>query len=81
MGFMHQRDIQKRRILLFIYLLFADDLVFFSHSANGLQKQLTSLHKYASQWHIRVSIPRQEFSYLTNAIRQNGTTSTMVITK
>ena len=58
MGFMHQRDIQKRSILLFIYLLFADDLVFFSHSANGLQKQLTSLHKYASQWHIIVSIPK-----------------------
>ena len=42
--------------LLIVYLLFADDLVLFLDSANGLQKQLTSL--YASLWHIIVSIPK-----------------------
>ena len=39
--------------LLIVYLLFAD-----SDSANGLQKQLTALYKYASRWHIIVSIPK-----------------------
>ena len=44
--------------LIIVYLLFADDLVLFSDSANGLQKQLTALYKYASLWHIIVSIPK-----------------------
>ena len=69
--------------LLIVYLLFADDLVFFSDSANGLQKQLTALYKYASLWHIIVSMSaflKQKFSYLTNAMRQNVTTFTMMIT-
>ena len=39
-------------------MLFADDLVFFLDSANGLQKQLTALYKYVSLWHIIVSIPK-----------------------
>ena len=43
--------------LLMVYLLFADDLVLFSESAEGLQKQLTALYSYASLWHIIVSIP------------------------
>ena len=30
--------------LLMVYLLFADDLVLFSESAEGLQKQLTALY-------------------------------------
>ena len=44
--------------LLMVYLLFADDLVFFSESAEGLQKQLTALYLYASLWHIIVSISK-----------------------
>ena len=44
--------------LLMVYLLFADDLVLFSESAEGLQKQLTALYSYASPWHIIVSIPK-----------------------
>ena len=44
--------------LLMVYLLFADDLVLFSESAEGLQKQLTALYAYASLWHIIVSIPK-----------------------
>ena len=43
---------------LMVYLLFADDIVFFSESADGLQKQLTALYSYASLWHIIVSIPK-----------------------
>ena len=39
-------------------MLFADDLVLFSDSANGLQKQLTALYKYASMWYIIVRIPK-----------------------
>ena len=31
---------------LLLYLLFADDLMLFSHSAKGLQKQLNCLYKY-----------------------------------
>ena len=42
--------------LLIVYLLFADDLVFFTDFANVLQKQLTALYKYVSLWHIIVSI-------------------------
>ena len=42
-------------ILLMVYLLFADDLVFFSESAEGLQKQLTALYLFASLWYIIVS--------------------------
>ena len=41
-----------------VYLLFADDLVLFSESAEGLQNQLTALYLYASLWHIIVSIPK-----------------------
>ena len=44
--------------LLIVYLLFADDLVLFSDSANGLQKQLTALYQYASLCHMIVSIPK-----------------------
>ena len=44
--------------LLIVYLLFADDLLLFSDTANELQKQLTALYKYASLWHIIVSIPK-----------------------
>ena len=44
--------------LLMVYLLFADDLVLFSESAEGLQKQLTALYLYASLWHIIVCIPK-----------------------
>ena len=47
-----------RRHLLIVYLLFADDLVLFSYSANELQKQLTALYKYGSMWHIIASIPK-----------------------
>ena len=32
--------------LLMVYMLFADDLVLFSESAKGLQKQLTALYSY-----------------------------------
>ena len=39
-------------------MLFADYLVLFSDSAKGLQKQLTAFYKYASLWHIIVSIPK-----------------------
>ena len=42
--------------LLMVYLLFADELVLFSESAEELQKQLTALYSYASLWHIIVSI-------------------------
>ena len=44
--------------LLMVYLVFADDLVLFSESDEGLQKQLTALYSYASPWHIIVSIPK-----------------------
>ena len=36
----------------------ADDLILFSESAEGLQKQLTALYSYVSLWHIIVSIPK-----------------------
>ena len=41
---------------LLLYLLFADDLVLFSHSAKGLQKQLNCLSKYCAKWHLIVSL-------------------------
>ena len=44
--------------LVRVYLLFADDLVLFSESDEGLQKQLTVLYSYASLWYIIVSIPK-----------------------
>ena len=47
--------------LLMVYLLFADDPVLFSESAEGLQKQLTALYSYTSLWHIIESIPKQKF--------------------
>ena len=66
--------------LLMVYLLFADDLVLFSESAEGLQKQLTALYSYASLWHILVSIPKQKFLSLMNVTQQYVDASTMVIT-
>ena len=50
--------------LLMVYLLFADDLVLFFKSAEGLQKQLTALYLYAPLWHIIVSlkqVPKKKF--------------------
>ena len=41
---------------LLLYLLFADDLILFSHSAKGLQKQLNCLYKYCAKWHLIVSL-------------------------
>ena len=49
--------------LLMVYGLFADDIVLFSDFANGLQKQLTALYKYASLWHIIVSIEKTKSYY------------------
>ena len=60
--------------LLMVYLFFADDLVFLSKSAEGLQKQLTALYSYASLWHIIVSIPKttacESFHYGDNIIEK-----------
>ena len=39
-------------LIVGLYLVFADDLVLFSDSANGLQKQLTVMYQYASLWQI-----------------------------
>ena len=60
--------------LLMVYLLFADDLVLFSESAEGLQKQLTALYLYASLWHIIVSIPKTKvliFNERYTKVRRN----------
>ena len=76
--------------LSIVYLLFADDLVLFSDSADGLQKQFTVLYKhrvnkalwykYASLWHIIVSIPKTKVLIFNKRHSQNVTTFTMVIT-
>ena len=47
--------------LVMVYLLFADDLVLFPESAEGLQKQLTALYLYSSLWHIIVAFLKQKF--------------------
>ena len=46
--------------LLMVYLLIADDLVLFSESAESLQKtaNCSVSVRYASLWHIIVSIPK-----------------------
>ena len=41
---------------LLLYLIFADDLILFLHSAKGLQKQLNCLYKYCAKWHLIVSL-------------------------
>ena len=41
-----------------MYLLFADDLIFFSQSAIGLQKQLNCFYFYCKIWHLIVSLPK-----------------------
>ena len=41
---------------LLLYLLFADDLIVFSHSAKGLQKRLNCLYKYCAKWHFIASL-------------------------
>ena len=41
---------------LLLYLLFADELIFFSHSAEGLQKELNCLYKYCAKCHLIVSL-------------------------
>ena len=41
-----------------MYLLFADDLIFFSQSAIGLQKQLNCFYLYCKLWHLIVSLPK-----------------------
>ena len=43
---------------LIMYLLFADDLIFFSQSAIGLQKQLNCFYLYCKLWHLIVSLPK-----------------------
>ena len=42
-------------------LLYADDLVLISPSAEGLQKKLDALHQYCEQWHLGVNV---QFSHL-----------------
>ena len=66
--------------LLMVYLLFADDLVLFSESAEGLQKQLTALYSYASLWHIIVSIPKTKVIIFNERYTTYVEASTMVIT-
>ena len=66
--------------LLMVYLLFADDLVLFSESAEGLQKQLTALYSYASLWHIIVSIPKTKVLIFNERYTTVCGSFTMVIT-
>ena len=79
--------------LLILFLLFVDDL--FSDSANRLQKQLTALYKYASLWHIIVSISKTKvlifnkrhtpecdnFYYCDNVIEKAENINTLVLYK
>ena len=65
--------------LIMVYLLFADDLVLFSESAEGLQKQLTALYTYASLWHI-LGIPKQKFLSVIRATRPDVVIFIMTIT-
>ena len=44
--------------LLLYYLLYADDLVLFADSENGLQTQLNMLFSYCQKWHFIVSLPK-----------------------
>ena len=66
--------------LLMVYLLLADDLVLFSESAEGLQKQLTAMYLYASFWHIIVSILKTKVLIFNERYTKYAEASTMVIT-
>ena len=58
---------------LLLYLLFADDLILFSHSAKGLQKQLNCLSKYCAKWHLIVNVVIYNSAYaLRNCVFKYG---------
>jgi len=41
-----------------MYILYADDLILCSETADGLQKLLDGLHKFCSKWHLIVSLAK-----------------------
>ena len=46
-------------------LLYADDLVLISPSAEGLQKKLDALHQYCEQWHLDVNVNKTKVMRVT----------------
>ena len=46
--------------MVIIYLLFADDIVLFSDTAEGLQKQISLFWDYCRLWQLIVSLPKSK---------------------
>ena len=49
-------------------LLYADDIVIFSESANGLQKGLDILNEYCQRWKLSVNPNRSKIIILEKAV-------------
>ena len=56
-------DMVKLNRTLIRCLLYADDLLLFSTSATGLQRQLDALKRYCDEWGLEVNAPKTEYLY------------------
>jgi hypothetical protein len=47
-------------------LVYADDMVIFAESPEGLQKMLNTLHSYTEEWSLSVNIPKTKVVVFRN---------------
>ena len=47
------------------YLLYADDLVFISESATGLQRCLNDLNSFCDKWHMKINLTKTKCMVIT----------------
>ena len=50
---------------VFTHLLYADDIVLISESAEGLQNSINSLHKFCAKWHLIVNISKTKIMQIS----------------
>ena len=46
-------------------LLYADDLVFISESATGLQRCLNDLNSFCNKWHMKINLTKTKYMVIT----------------
>ena len=64
---------------IFTHLLYADDIVLISESANGLQNSINSLHKFCAKWHLIVNTSKTKVMQIGLKTRKNFTYDSRVI--
>ena len=63
------------------HLLFADDMIMMSMSANGMQRCLDNLKSYCDKWHLEVSIKKTKIIVLKESGKLPEYTNFIIVEK